>query len=563
MSIAIPKIPDSAPFSESQRNWLNGYIAALQGSTSGFPVPADTQKERVVVMYASQSGNSEALAEEFGSRLTESGFQAPVICAEDYQSIDLTKEKTLLMISSTWGEGDPPDNAVDFWGYLTTDEAPKLENLRFSVLGLGDSNYIDFCGMGKALDKRFEELGGSRLAPRGDCDTDYEETAAAWFDAALSVLGTSSPKNETKAIQAPVGFSKKNPFPAKLKANLKLNEASSNRDTRHFEICLSGSGLTYEVGDVLAVCPENDPALVEEILHLLKLEANEEQWSALINDCDICAVSAKLFESWKSYCSGGINLSEENVNTYISEKQLVDLATDFPATFESVDVFISLLRKLGPRLYSISSSPKAHPDEVHLTVARVEYETFGRTRKGVCSTYLADRLNESDSLKVYLQHVKHFKLPADTTVPVIMVGPGTGVAPFRAFLEERAATGSEGPNWLFFGNPHEKTDWLYKDQFRQMERNGVLTHYHRAWSRDGEEKVYVQDHIRQNGAELWEWIGNQGAHFYVCGDAKRMAKDVDSALQELIANFGGMNDEQAAEYIAKMKKDKRYQRDVY
>ncbi|MDF1751827.1 MAG: sulfite reductase subunit alpha [Verrucomicrobiales bacterium] len=559
MSIAVPKIPENAPFSPIQRNWLDGYIAALQsGSASG---SADSTKEKVLVIYASQSGNSETLAEEFGSQLSSAGFSPRVVCAEDFEPGNLVNEKYLLLVTSTWGEGDPPDNAVDFWGGLSSDEQPRLENLKFSVLGLGDSNYIDFCGMGKKFDARLEELGANRLCPRGDCDTDFEETAAAWFAMFQDKLGAKASSLQTAVVTE--GYSKKNPFPAQLIANRRLNGDSSERDTRHFEISLAGSGMSYEVGDVLGVYPENDPELVDEILKVLNLEVTDEEREQLVTDYDVCSISAKFLESWNALSEAPLNLTEDETRDYLASHQLIDLIEDVPVTLTSLDQLTEGLRKLGPRLYSISSSPKAHVDEVHLTVARVEYETFGKVKKGVCSNYLSDRVSEECKVRVFLQQVKHFKLPEDGNVPVIMVGPGTGIAPFRAFLEERAATGSAGGNWLFFGNPHESTDWLYREEFESMQECGVLTHYSTAWSRDQEIKVYVQDRIRESGEELWKWIGEQGAHFYVCGDAKRMAKDVEDALRFVIAEYGKMDLEAADDYIAKLKKEKRYQRDVY
>ncbi|MCL4104611.1 UNVERIFIED_CONTAM: hypothetical protein GTU68_004565 [Idotea baltica] len=390
----------------------------------------------------------------------------------------------------------------------------------------------------------------------------------------MAELGTEAPEEESTNVSASPAFSKKNPFPAKLLANKKLNAEESERDTRHFEFSLSGSGLSYEVGDVLGVIPKNDPELVDELIDLLGFDPEFQidgtsLRKTLIDQYDIRTITSKFLEEWSKF-SNSESLQtllrtdpvDSSIEPYLIGKEVIDVAIDFPATFPSPTDFIALLRKLGARLYSISSSPNAHPDEVHLTVATVTYEAHGRSRKGVCSTYLADRVNGDGTVGVFLQTAKHFKLPEDLSKPVIMVGPGTGIAPFRAFLEERAATKADGENWLFFGNPYEATDWLYQEDFEKMQSEGALTKLSTAWSRDQETKVYVQDRIREEGAELWEWL-EKGAHFYVCGDAKRMAKDVDQALHQSISEHGKMTTDEAAAYVSTMKKSKRYQRDVY
>ena len=465
-----------------------------------------------------------------------------------------SQEKSLIIVSSTWGEGDPPDNAVDFWEALSDDSFEKLESLKYTVLGLGDTNYLAFCGMGKKFDQRLEALGATRFAPRGDCDTDFEEASSAWFDATLKALGASAEAKSDTPTSETVSYSKKHPFPAKLLTNRLLNAADSERDTRHFEFSLEGSGMTYEVGDVLGVYAKNDPMLVDEVIEAIDLDPTEQVdgtplREALLERCDIRAVSPAMLKDWPVPADGEFH-------------EVIDLAKATKPKFENASAFVSLLRKLGPRLYSISSSPKAHPDEVHLTIAKVEYEFDGRSRKGVCSTYLADRVNGDGTVPVFLQTAKHFKLPTDDSVPVIMVGPGTGIAPFRAFLEERAATSAPGKNWLFFGNPHEVTDWFYREEFDKMSESGVLSKLSTAWSRDQATKVYVQDRMREAGTELWQWL-EEGAHLYVCGDAKRMAKDVDQALHDAIETHGSLSKEAATDYVSAMKKAKRYQRDVY
>lgn len=552
--MSLPEIPSSAPFTTTQRLWLNGYLAALHSRADSSSVVDGPPKERVLVLYASQSGNSETLAEGFGEQLTTAGFEAPVLAMDEFAAEDLSQEKALIIVSSTWGEGDPPDNAVDFWEAVSAESFERLEGLKFAVLGLGDTNYLEFCGMGKKFDARLEALGATRFAPRGDCDTDFEEVSSTWFEATLKALGATTDTTPDTSTSEATSYSKKNPFPAKLLTNRLLNAADSERDTRHFEFSLEGSGMTYEVGDVLGVYAKNDPLLVDELITTLSFDPEEQiegisLRQALIENYDIRAISPSLLSDWPTPVDGEFH-------------EVIDLVHATKPVFDSATAFVSLLRKLGPRLYSISSSPKAHPDEVHLTVAKVQYDFEGRPRKGVCSTYLADRVNGDGTVPVFLQTAKHFKLPEDPSVPVIMVGPGTGIAPFRAFLEERAATKASGKNWLFFGNPHESTDWFYREEFDQLSDKGVLTKLSTAWSRDQDTKVYVQDRMRESGADLWQWL-EAGAHLYVCGDAKRMAKDVDLALHDVIETHGHLSKAAATDYVGAMKKSKRYQRDVY
>lgn len=561
----FPTIPENAPFTAAQRLWLNGYLAGLLSKSGGSA--AMESKPRVVLMYASQSGNAQSLAEEYGESLIGNGFEAPVVSCAEHTEIDLSKERQLLLISSTWGEGDPPDSAVEFWSKLSSDEHPRLENLSFSVLALGDSNYLHFCAMGKRFDERLEQLGAKRLSSRMDCDADYEELAAAWFNGVqkklkVTVEATSSKPSGNGEKPA---YSKKNPFPAALLVNRRLNTLESDRDTRHFEISLDGSGLTYDVGDVLGVYPENCPEMVDKILRALGCSGEEAVpipggtdaplRLALRNHYTITLPPRKFVNQFGERVG-------ESVAKFAEKREIIDLLQEFPNHGLDAAGFVGMLGKLTPRLYSIASSPNAHPGEVHLTVARVEYETHGRVRKGVASTFLSDRVEQGGSLPIFLQTAKHFKLPTNPDIPIIMVGPGTGIAPFRAFLEERRASAAAGRNWLFFGNPHRKTDFLYEDELSEMAADGFLTRFDTAWSRDQNEKIYVQQRMLENAAELWRWL-DDGAHFYVCGDAKRMAKDVDAALHAIIELQGGLDEDDAAEFVAKMKKDHRYQRDVY
>lgn len=568
MSISPPHVPESAPFNAEQREWLNGFLAGMFSGQSGADAKAEPPaKGRIVLMFGSQSGNAEALAEEFAESLKAAGFDAPVVDMEDHEQIDLSGEGSLLIVTSTWGDGEPPDNAAAFWDRLCADDQARLEGLSYSVCGLGDSSYLDFCGMGKRFDARLAELGATRLVERVDCDVDFEEPAAAWMESVLAEVAVDAePGAATVATGGEAsGYSKKNPFPAPLLKNIKLNADSSPRDTRHFEISLEGSGLEYEVGDALGVVPTNCPEMADELISVLGFDAGDAVplpggdegplRDALISQYAITAPGKSLLEHYRIATEVPLDA------VYLAGREIIDLVAEFPAVKFSPGEFVALLGKIQPRLYSISSSPKAHPGEVHLTVARVCYESHGRRRKGVCSTFLAERCN-GDGARVFVQAAKGFKPPADPATKMIMVGPGTGIAPFRGFLEERRSTGATGENWLLFGNPHRDTDFLYQEELTAMIERGHLHRLDTAWSRDGEQKVYVQDKMRESAEELWRWL-DDGAHFYVCGDAKRMAKDVDAVLREVIASQGGKGAEGAADYIAQMKKDRRYQRDVY
>lgn len=536
----VPLIPDNAPFSIEQRAWLNGFLAGVLNRGSPAPGAALTESKRsLLIAFGSQSGNAESLAKRLAREAAGRGFAARAAGLDSLQPADFVKEQNVLLITSTWGEGDMPDNAISFWDTINQNgSSPKLDTVKYSVLALGDKNYGDtFCLAGKKLDARLAELGATRLTERVDCDVDFDDLAKKWSSAAFTALTGSSSETTATAEPEETGYTKKNPFPAKLLANINLNARGSAKDTHHIALSLAGSGLSYEVGDALGVYVQNCPEVVDAVIASHSFDPNAE---VALPDGGTASLRNALLKHYE-------------VRTLLGKA---------PEAGLTLTAFIESLRKLQPRLYSIASSLKAHPEEVHLCIAAVRYSTDGVPHKGVASTFLSDRLALGDTTGIYFHAANHFRLPTDLTKPVIMVGPGTGIAPFRAFLEEREATAAPGKNWLFFGDQKRACDFLYHDQIIEWVQKGTLTRLDTAFSRDQEEKIYVQTRMMQAASELWQWL-EEGAHFYVCGDAKRMAKDVDEALHTIIQTAGGKSADEATAYVAQMKKEKRYARDVY
>ena len=538
MTITTPLIPDNAPFTAEQRAWLNGFLAGVLGRTTNAMAPV-ASTESLLVLFGSQSGNAEGLAKKIAKQASSKGFSARAVGLDTISPTELTKEKNALIITSTWGEGEMPDNAAAFWSALNQNgSSANLQGVRYSVLALGDKNYGDtFCLAGRKLDARLAELGAECIAPRVECDVDFDDLAQTWSTAAFNALqgssaATISQENEEKTT----GYSKKRPFPAPLVENRMLNEPESAKDTRHISFSLADSGLCYEAGDALGVYPQNCPGVVDHVIAEHHLDPNA-----------IVPVP-----------NGSQATLRDALLSHYEVRQLLGKS----ASSTDAATFVSELRKLQPRLYSISSSPKAHAGEVHLTVGAVRYEKDGTQHKGVASTFLADRLDIGRTAGVFIHHAPHFRLPSDLTKDVIMVGPGTGIAPFRAFLHERKATQATGRNWLFFGDQHIATDFLYQDEIEAFHRDGTLSKLDLAFSRDQSEKIYVQTKMLQQASELWSWLC-AGAYFYVCGDASRMAKDVDAALNQIIREQGGLSEADSTAYIAELKKSKRYARDVY
>ncbi|MEE9398482.1 MAG: assimilatory sulfite reductase (NADPH) flavoprotein subunit [Methylococcales bacterium] len=588
----LESLVDSS-LSPMQAAWLSGYFAALSGQQGQTTLGSQSVIESstlplMTIVYGSQTGNGEGLSNRLKEAAVTRGFNVNLMDMIDYEPANIQQESLLFIVVSTHGEGDPPDAAHAFHDYLSKDEAPRLENLKFAVFALGDTSYEKFCQTGKDFDGFLEKLGATRLMERIDADIDFEEQGEEWVGEVLASYqkiseekGASAPKSGNTVVEFPTQgkkqFSKTNPYPASIIVNTNLNGEGSAKETRHIEIDLGNSGLSYNPGDALGVYPQNNPTYVDELLAALKMDGGQsitvakESLSlreAFMNRLDMTALSRVLMEKYAKLMDNTDlktlldDNHKEEFKDYLWGRQLLDLVEDYPpGEIDPVDL-ISILRKMPARLYSIASSLEAHKNQVHLLVGAVRYHSFDRDREGVCSTFLAGRVDIGETLSVYVQQNKNFRMPENSDVPIIMVGPGTGLAPFRAFLEERQATGAKGKNWLYFGDQHRKSDYLYASDWDQMLTDGVLTKLDLAFSRDQANKIYVQTLLMENSRETYQWL-EEGAYFYVCGDAERMAKDVNQALLDIIAKEGGKSPDQAEVYLESLRVAKRYQRDVY
>ncbi len=580
MSSVVPLIPENAPFSPEQRAWLNGFLAGVFSRATapsvggGVPPPRETLTP-LTILFGSQTGTAENLAKKAAKEAGKRGFAPTVVDMAQATIASLAAEKNLLVITSTYGDGEPPDNAKALHGALAAASDSQLSALRYSVCSLGDTNYTLFCQAGKDFDARLEKLGATRVSPRVDCDLDYETPHTKWLDAALNALGSEVGRVIPNAPSAPpaldsdsteTGYSKKNPFPAPVLTVRNLNAPGSAKEVNHVEFSLAGSGLAYEAGDALGVIPHNCPALVADVLAALGCDGEEPVPApdgtttnlrhALTAHYDLSKPAPALLELCTLVPAGAPGTPAALAPHHVIDALLASHAKPSPTAF------IAALKKVQPRLYSISSSPKAHAGQVHLTVGAVRYEKNSRARKGVCSTFLAERALAHGTAGVFVHSNNAFRPPASGDTPMIMVGPGTGIAPFRAFLHERAATGAKGKNWLLFGDQRAATDFLYREELTALQQSGLLTRLDLAFSRDQAEKIYVQQRMTEAAAELWSWL-EAGAHFYVCGDATRMAKDVDAALHQVVETAGKKSPAEAAAYVQSLKTVKRYQRDVY
>ncbi|ROP59525.1 sulfite reductase (NADPH) alpha subunit [Enterobacter sp. BIGb0383] len=574
--------------SPAQLAWVSGYFWGVLNQQPGAaiasaPAPA-AEIPAITLLSASQTGNARRVAEALRDDLLAAKLNVNLVNAGDYKFKQIAAEKLLVVVTSTQGEGEPPEEAVALHKFLFSKKAPKLDGAAFAVFGLGDSSYEFFCQSGKDFDSKLAELGAERLLDRVDTDVEYQPAAAEWRARIVEVLKgrvpTESPAQAAVTATGAVNevfsspYTKEAPLTATLAVNQKITGRDSEKDVRHLEIDLGDSGLRYRPGDALGVWYQNDPALVKELVELLWLKGDEPvnvdgktlplaealQWhfELTVNTANIVENYATLTRSETLLPLVG---DKAQLQHYAATTPIVDMARFSPAQLDA-DALIGLLRPLTPRLYSIASSQAEVESEVHVTVGVVRYDIEGRARTGGASSFLADRLEEDGEVRVFIEHNDNFRLPANPETPVIMIGPGTGIAPFRAFMQQRAADEATGKNWLFFGNPHFTEDFLYQVEWQRYVKEGVLSRIDLAWSRDQQHKIYVQDKLRAQGAELWRWI-NDGAHIYVCGDANRMAKDVEQALLEVIAEFGAMDAESADEYLSELRVERRYQRDVY
>ncbi|MCG7602024.1 assimilatory sulfite reductase (NADPH) flavoprotein subunit [Halomonas sp. McH1-25] len=577
-----------AGLSTDQMTWLSGYLAGLSAQSTTTPPPPHTAGEpsapEIVVLYGSQTGNAEGVAEQAVERAKARGFPVRLADMADFGKKELKEPLNLMVVVSTQGDGDPPDTAEGFYEFMHGRKAPKLdERTRFAVLSLGDSSYEHYCQTGKDFDARLEALGASRIHDRTDCDVDYEETAERWIEAVLDryaeLSGGPDRANRIQATAAAspsqeAAYSKKNPFQAEVLESVVLNGRGSDKETHHIELSLEGSGLSYEPGDAIGIVPQNDPRYVDELIDRLRMDADCDLGDgrclrdALLTEYEVTTLTRPFLEHWAEVSEAAElrrlmdQESRNELRDWIEGRHIIDVIEHFPVERIDAETLTKALRKLPPRLYSIASSYQADPDEVHLTVGIVRYETHGRSRGGVTTTYLADRIKPGDSVPIYVDRNKNFKLPQNDDTPIIMVGPGTGIAPFRAFLQERDERDAQGRNWLFFGDRHFRSDFLYQSELLNYRKKGLLNRLDVAFSRDQANKVYVQDRMRENARELYAWL-QEGAHFYVCGDGERMAADVHRALIDSVRDAGGFDDDGAAEYVRELQQAKRYQRDVY
>lgn len=589
-----------------QKVWLSGYLVANQQLTSGTSdtqgsqigaVSKDTEtmlqqneptiqpeKRAITLLYGSETGNAQGLAEIFEERLSNIGHNVTLKAMDEFKSKNLKNVEDLFIITSTQGEGDPPDNAAELHEFIHGRKAPKLEGVRFSVLALGDQTYEFFCQTGKDFDKKLEELGAERLYERVDCDVDYEEDAEKWMANVINTIdsapeGTQSEQVVSESIKSAKEkkYSKANPYQAEVLENINLNGRGSNKETRHIEFLLDNFGEEYEVGDCLVVLPQNDPALVELLMSKLgwdpgdQIEISEDGDTisleeALTSYFEITKLTRPLLQNAAAYFDNEALEDKvqdsEWIQNYIEGRDFIDLLNDFPPEELEPEDLYQILRKLPPREYSISSSYQSLPDEVHITVGAVRYNTHGRDRSGVCSVQFAERIQPGDTVPIYLKRNPNFKFPKNGDTPVIMIGPGTGIAPFRAHMQEREEYGYKGNTWLFFGDQHFTTDFLYQTEWQEWLKDGFLEKMNVAFSRDTDQKVYVQHRIAEHSKEFNEWL-EKGASIYICGDEKNMAKDVHQAIRNVLVKEQNLTEEDAESYLKQMKKDKRYQRDVY
>ena len=580
-----------AGLNRDQLTWVSGYAAGMAAAQGGAVAPVAQvasapagDAPTLTILYGSQTGNAKGVAAQCQAKAEEAGFNSKLVSMADYKPRSLKSETHVAVFVSTHGEGDAPDDAIELHEFLASKKAPKLASTKYAVLSLGDSSYEFFCQTGKDFDERLGKLGGQAIVERLDCDVDYEAEAEAWLNKLIESLKGDFSASSQVAVAAQTGaavqgvaaqtYTKKAPFKATLIDAQKITGRDSVKDIRHIEISLEDSGITYKPGDALGVWFKNAPSLVSEFVNVLSLNGDAEVvvaestmtlTEALTSKLELTLSYPNFIKAYQA-ATGSEGLAalmedKAQLRTYMAERQIIDIVRDHPGKL-SEQQLVDALRPLTPRLYSIASSQAEVEEEVHLTVAHVDYEAFGHRHQGGASGFLCEYLEENGDVEVFVENNDNFRLPADPNTPVIMVGPGTGIAPFRSFMQERDAQEAEGKNWLFFGNPHFTQDFLYQVEWQGYVKDGLLDKITLAFSRDQEEKVYVQHRLLENGKEVYEWL-EQGAHFYVCGDAMYMAKDVENALIAIIQEHGSKSEADAKAYVVELRKAKRYQKDVY
>lgn len=592
---ATPLLPRNAPFlpediemlnkvvartTPQQRSWLAGFFAgfeAAQGGAVAQAIPAVKPRQPLTILYASESGNSEALANKAKKGAQKHGLDAKVFDMADADMSLLAKAKNIVVFAATWGEGDPPSRAAEFYQALMSDAAPRIDGVRFAVLALGDTAYAQFCAVGRAIDARLEELGGVRAADRADLDLDYAKKAAEWTEGALAKLAPEDTQNGggtvvhvdfgaalTHAEDDEPKYTAEHPLEAEISALINLNGTGSTRETWHAEFTFDDPAFSYQPGDAIGIFPENDPALVDELLQTVGLGSDAALLAKLQKSYDVTTLSRSLVESYAKLTGRAdvkALLEGEAYPRFASDRQLIDLLLAYPEKLNP-EQLVGLLRPLPGRLYSVASSLKAHPGEAHLLVGAVRWESHGRTRKGVSSTFLGERRKVGQTARLYVKPNRHYRLPPDGHTPIIMIGAGTGVAPYRAFIEERVADGAKGKSWLFFGERNFTNDFLYQLEWQDYLASDDLTRIDVAFSRDQPEKIYVQHRLWERREEILSWL-QDGAHIYVCGDEKGMAKDVDATLATILAEPLKGDLEAGRAKLKELTKAGRYQRDVY
>ena len=573
----------TAGLSPQQLVWLSGYFYG-QATSAGNGVapapvataaPAAPAVEKLTILYGSHTGNSKKIAQQAADAAAAKGLNAEVRDMNDYPSRQLAQEQNLLLIVSTHGEGDPPMSAEELHQFINGPRAPKLPKLHYAVLALGDKSYVQYCQTGKDFDQKLAELGGTRLLDRVDVDVAFKAPAAQWIEDVLSKLtgagaASSAPVAAPAAVVAEVAteYTAENPWPAKVLESIQLNGRGSDKETYHIELNLAGSGLHYAPGDALAVVPANHLPLVEEVLLAARLSdttpvqldgASLPLAEALATHRELTVLTRDVLERYAALAPHpdlqALLAEPARLQPYLYGRDVADLLTEFPTDGLTAQALADVLRPLPSRAYSIASSLLVHPEEVHLTVGAVRYEAFGRQKHGVCSSFLADRVAVGDTARVYVQQNEYFRLPQSTDTDIIMIGAGTGIAPFRAFVEERAELGAAGRNWLLFGNPHFTTDFLYQAEWQQHLKRGSLAKLDVAFSRDQAEKIYVQDRLLENSRDVFGWLEN-GAQLYVCGDKNRLGGAVQTALTQVVQKEAGLSADDAAAYVKNLRKQK-------